>query len=474
MRFPFRLSERRLLLIFLDLLALNYALVISLAVRSDYQLSWRLISQNSLWFVLLSLLWLFIGSAFDIFDLKIASRFSTTIRPVLISALITAGIYLLIPYISPALPKSRFILFSFFILMVGLLLIGRVFYLLTFTQPFFNWRAFIIGTGPSARLIARTISESTNGIFHLAGFIQEGSVRKNPIGEVDPLDSESSDSSKIKILGNRNELLELIKKYQINTLILATEEKTDGDLLQTLMDSMELGVEIISMPILYEKLTGRVPIEHIGESWQVALPIDHSLTRQFNRFVKRVSDIVLASLGCICLAPFFPFISLAIYIESPGPIFYTQTRVGRGGKIFKAYKFRSMIPDAEKGQALWADRNDPRVTKVGRLLRKTHVDEFPQFWNILKGEMSAVGPRPERPEFVEELAREIPFYRVRHTVKPGMAGWSLVKSGYASSKEDSIVKLQYDLYYIKHWSLWFDLIILLKTIIDTLTFRGRA
>jgi lipopolysaccharide/colanic/teichoic acid biosynthesis glycosyltransferase len=185
-------------------------------------------------------------------------------------------------------------------------------------------------------------------------------------------------------------------------------------------------------------------------------------------------DIVLAAIGMMILAPLLPFIALAIYLESPGPIFYKQERVGRGGKVFWAYKFRSMVPDAEKGEAVWAKRNDPRVTRVGRLLRKTHVDEFPQFINILKGEMSAVGPRPERPEFVDELAREIPFYRIRHTVKPGMAGWGLVKQGYGASKEDAFLKLQYDLYYIKHQSIQLDIIILLKTILDTLTFRGRA
>ncbi|MDH4138598.1 MAG: sugar transferase, partial [Anaerolineae bacterium] len=140
---------------------------------------------------------------------------------------------------------------------------------------------------------------------------------------------------------------------------------------------------------------------------------------------------------------------------------------------FRVYKFRSMVPDAEKDKAVWAQENDRRVTRVGRLLRRAHVDEFPQFINILKGEMSAVGPRPERPDFVEELAREIPFYRVRHAVKPGMAGWGLVKQGYGASKEDALLKLQYDLYYIKHQSLWLDAVILLKTIVDTLTFRGR-
>jgi len=169
-----------------------------------------------------------------------------------------------------------------------------------------------------------------------------------------------------------------------------------------------------------------------------------------------------------------PFIALAIYLDSPGPIFYTQERVGTMGKIFRVYKFRSMVPDAEKErEAVWAKKGDPRVTRVGRLLRATHVDEFPQFLNILKGEMSVVGPRPERPEFVAELETEIPFYRIRYSIKPGMAGWALVRQGYGASKEDAIIKLEYDLYYIKHQSLWLDLTIVLKTIADTLTFRGR-
>ncbi|MGC8810743.1 MAG: sugar transferase, partial [bacterium] len=458
---PLDFSERRLLLILLDLCALNGALLFSLSLRKEYSLTWDIVWQHPHWFFLLSFLWLFIAFAFDAYDMKVAGDFLSITKTTVKAGLVASLIYLLIPYISPALPSSRFFLFLFLIFIIGFLLAGRYFYLLIFSQPFFNWRSLIIGTGPRAQMISRVIKENTNGQFHVVGFVQEmeKAESKNPDGEV---------------LGNSKDLINLIKKYQINTVILAGEQNANGEMLQILTDALELGIEIIPMPILYEGLTGCVPVDHIGGSWQVAMPIDHPLTNPFNRFIKRVSDIILAFLGCLCLAPFFPFIALAIYIESPGPIFYTQTRVGRGGKIFRAYKFRSMIPDAEKDRPVWADKNDPRVTRVGRILRKTHVDEFPQFWNILKGEMSAVGPRPERPEFVEELAREIPFYRVRHAVKPGMAGWGLVKYGYASSKEDSIIKLQYDLYYIKHWSLWFDLIILLKTIIDTLTFRGRA
>ena len=228
------------------------------------------------------------------------------------------------------------------------------------------------------------------------------------------------------------------------------------------------------MPVLYEQLTGRVPVEHVGSNWYVAMPIWHPGTGTLYPLLKRLMDIVLASLGLFFLGLAFPLIAAAIYLDSPGPIFYTQERVGKGGRRFRIYKFRTMVPDAEQGKAVWATTNDPRVTRVGRFLRRAHIDEFPQFLNILKGEMSAVGPRPERPEFVEELVQEIPFYRVRHAVKPGMAGWALVKYGYASSKEDALIRLQYDLYYIKHQSLWLDIVILLKTILDTITLQGRA
>lgn len=281
-------------------------------------------------------------------------------------------------------------------------------------------------------------------------------------------------SPALKVLGGRHRMAEVIAQQNITTLVLAITDEMDGELLQILIDCLALGVDIVPMPVLYERLTGRVPVEHVGNNWYAAMPILHPGTSAGWPMVKRLFDLVSAGLGAICLGVAFPFIAAAIYLDSPGPIFYTQTRVGQGGQRFKMYKFRSMAPDAEKdGQAVWAKENDERITRVGRLLRKMHVDEFPQFLNILKGEMSAVGPRPERPAFVAELAEEIPFYRVRHAVKPGMAGWGLVKQGYGSSKEDAVLKLQYDLYYIKHQSLWLDVVILLKTVLDTVTFGGR-
>lgn len=193
-----------------------------------------------------------------------------------------------------------------------------------------------------------------------------------------------------------------------------------------------------------------------------------------HRTAKRMFDLVAAGLGTLCLAIALPFIALAIYLDSPGPIFYTQERVGQGGKPFRLYKFRSMVVDAEPdGRPRWTAEHDPRITRVGRILRSAHVDEFPQFLNVLKGEMSVVGPRPERPGFVRLLARELPHYHQRHAVKPGMAGWGFVNQGYAASREDARLKLHYDLYYVHHQSVRLDALILLRTVHRAVTFRGR-
>jgi lipopolysaccharide/colanic/teichoic acid biosynthesis glycosyltransferase len=189
---------------------------------------------------------------------------------------------------------------------------------------------------------------------------------------------------------------------------------------------------------------------------------------------RRLFDILIAILGCFVVLLVSPLIWLLNRLTAPGDLFYRQERVGEAGKLFQIVKFRSMMMDAEQGTgAVWATNGDPRVTPVGRILRRMRIDEFPQFWNVLKGDMSVIGPRPERPYFVNQLSTELPFYRVRHAVKPGITGWAQVKYRYGASAEDSLVKLEYDLYYIKHQSPYVDLQILLKTIQVVLGFKGR-
>jgi exopolysaccharide biosynthesis polyprenyl glycosylphosphotransferase len=457
----------------MDFVAVNAALLFSLALRPEYRLDPQLIFTHPHWFLILGAIWFPLAYAFDCYDPRIAGRFSETAKARIKTGLIASFIYLLIPFLTPALPSSRLLFLSLPLFLVGLTIALSGIYDLARGRSLFLQRALVIGAGRAGKEIARVLREQGRGVYDIVGFVDDDQAKQGSTLRVEMLNVQLSNVQTFNVLGDRHALLDLIRKHQIKTVILAVKREVNGEFLQILTDCLELGVEIVPMPVLYEKLTGRVPIEHVGSQWHAVMPLQNPGERLLWAAAKRLMDIVLVSLGLTCLAAAMPFIAAAIYIDSPGPIFYTQMRVGKRGRVFKAYKFRSMRPDAEKGKAVWAAKNDSRVTRVGGILRKTHVDEFPQFWNILKGEMSVVGPRSERPEFVEELTREIPFYRVRHAVRPGMAGWGLVKQGYGGSKEEAVLKLQYDLYYIKHQSLWLDIVILIKTIIDTLTFRGR-
>lgn len=440
-----------------DLIAVNFGLLLGLALRPDIPFGLKAVLERPHWFLLWSFLWLVWAWALDCYEPAVKEDLWESLKRVTIALLVASVLFLLVPYITPSLPKRRFFLLLTFTPPLLSVLLGRFLLWLTLFDERTRKRVVILGTGEGARAMAEVLSRH-NKTYEPLGFIEDGS---------------GGGDKPLPVLGEKEALRDLVAEGRVDAVVLALPREPDGELLQVLTDCISMGAKVIPMPVLYERLTGRVPVEHVGGMWYVAMPLDHPLTKAINRAIKRAFDIVMASIGLAFFLPLLPFLALAIYLDSPGPIFYTQWRVGRGGRPFKLYKLRTMVPDAEKERPLWAKEKDPRVTRVGRLLRKTHLDEFPQMFNILKGDMSVVGPRPERPEFVKELTKEIPFFPLRHAVKPGMAGWGLVKYGYAASKKDSLYKLQYDLYYIKHWSLWLDITILAKTIIDTVTFRGR-
>jgi lipopolysaccharide/colanic/teichoic acid biosynthesis glycosyltransferase len=206
-------------------------------------------------------------------------------------------------------------------------------------------------------------------------------------------------------------------------------------------------------------------VQHIGKTWSVQLPLDRDATAGLNGGIKRLVDIVLGGAALLLLALCLPILVLAIRLGSRGPVLLRQPRVGHNGRVFTLYKLRTMVADAEPdGVALWAEHDDPRVTGVGKFLRRLKLDETPQFWNVLRGDMALVGPRPERPEIVDNLQQEIPFYRLRHVARPGMTGWAAIHFGYGRSVDDALVKLQYDLYYIKHQSIMLDALIMIRTL----------
>lgn len=483
---PLRLAERRLSLLAGDILALALAGMAAVAawswVRPNAAPATTLIAGWGRWLLVQGAAWLVLLAAAGGYDLRLAARPREMNRRLLGTALAFAVGYLALFFafsrppvalsadLSPlrGVPLLRVVPTFFVGLALAAELAWRNAYALLLTGKRFSRRTLVIGAGWSGETIVAALRRHGSGCHQLLGFVDDDPAKQGRV-----VAEARAGSPALRVLGDRHALRDLIAELGVSTLILAITHEMDGELLSVLVDCLALGVEIVPMPVLYEELTGRVPVEHVGESWYVALPISHPGTGTLWPLTKRLIDILLGSLGLAFLGLLLPPLALAIYLDSPGPIFYSQERVGQGGRRFRVHKLRSMVVDAEKAGAQWAGESDGRVTRVGRLLRKSHVDEFPQFWNIVKGEMSVVGPRPERPEFVAALAEEIPFYRLRHAVKPGAAGWALVKQGYSASKADALLKLQFDLYYIKHQSLLLDLTILLQTAAAMLTLKGR-
>lgn len=274
---------------------------------------------------------------------------------------------------------------------------------------------------------------------------------------------EGGHSSRIPVIGNIDDLPDILATNSSDVkpmLVLAVGEERDNNILQKISQCIGRGYDIYEILDIYEMVTGKVPVMHVHEHW---------LLRAFNkprigyRVFKRIMDVIVAVTSIVVLFPSFMIITLLIKLTSRGPILYKQCRVGRGGKEFVIYKFRTMVNDAEDNDAVWAVKDDPRITRFGRWLRKLRLDEMPQLFNVLRGEMSIIGPRPERPEFVRKLSEDIPFYNYRHIVKPGITGWAQVKYCYACSVEGSLQKLQYDLYGVRYASVEYDIEVLFRT-----------
>ncbi len=266
-------------------------------------------------------------------------------------------------------------------------------------------------------------------------------------------------------------LISLIKKHGIQLIVASRNIMEDENAVRRFYEVLPLGVSVVDFTTFYETAMEKIPVSVINESWFLINLVE--INKQIFEFSKRIFDVVFTVILGVPTIILSPFIAGLIKIESAGPIFYRQKRVGKNGKIIEIIKFRSMFKDAEKDGAQWAQTNDPRMTRVGKIIRKTRLDELPQLWNVFKGDMSFIGPRPERPEFIAELQKQIPHYAMRHLVKPGLSGWAQIKFPYGASVEDSMEKLQYDLYYIKNRSLVLDGTIALKTLATMMRHSGR-
>ena len=413
------------------------------------------------WFYLLPLAWMLLLS--DLYDSHRAASWQRTTRGVTIAALVGGLVYLLIYFASPE-PETinRRGVAAFLILIIVLTLVWRRLYIRLYQSQGFLRRVLIIGAGINGHTLGQIYQSITPAPFTLVGFID------------DDIKKHGQHCEGFPVLGDSSHLLDLVEKFNVSDLIVAITGEMLGSTFQILLDAQENGLEIARMQTVYEELLGRVPIHHLESDWVLRSFVDEVRSGGFFELGKRLLDVIGSIVGLIIFLVLFPFIGSAILIESGFPILYWQERLGRGGKEFKIVKFRTMVKDAEKdGKARMAGEKDPRVTRVGNFLRVTRLDEWPQFMNVLQGEMSLVGPRAERAEWVATFQEEIPFYRARLLVKPGITGWAQINYGYAASVEDTSVKLEYDLYYIKHRSVMMDIGIILRTFSTMVERRGR-
>lgn len=269
-------------------------------------------------------------------------------------------------------------------------------------------------------------------------------------------------------------LKSLVQEQGVSDVLVAISGDMKEETFRILLEAQEIGAEIVRMPVAYEELLGRVPVHYLEADWLLRSFVDEARANRFYQAGKRLFDLVGGLLGVAVLIVLAPFIALLIFVDSGRPIIFSQTRIGKGGKLYNIIKFRTMRKDAEKeGDPQLAKEDDKRSTRVGRFLRKTRLDEWPQFINVLRGDMSLVGPRPERPELARHFEEQIPFYRARLLEKPGITGWSQVNFGYAATIEEMGVKLEYDLYYIKRRGPVLDFVIILRTLATIFGFRGR-
>ncbi len=413
------------------------------------------------WFYLLPLVWLLL--MIDSYDLHTAANWKKTLRGIAVAPIVGLLGYSVIFTVNQDPNSLPRIGIGVFLLCASLLtLIWRAAYIRLYTSSGMMRRLLIVGAGKAGNSLADIYRKLNPPPFLLIGFIDDDPAKRG------------KSYQGFAVLGTSEKLLRIVEDYHISDVVIAISGEIKGETFQNILDVQEQGVEIIRMPILYEEMTQRVPIEHLESDWVIRSFVDQVRVSGMYELSKRLMDVAGALVGLFVFFLIFPFAALAIILESGLPIFYSQERLGKGGRVFRIYKFRSMWQNAEAdGEAKLAAVNDPRVTKVGDFLRRTRLDEMPQFISVLTGEMSLVGPRAERPELVAQFQKQIPFYRARLLVKPGLTGWAQINYGYVASVKETMIKLEYDLYYIKHRTLAMDFNIVLRTIGTVLRRTGR-
>ena len=365
---------------------------------------------------------------------------------VLIIGIINASLF----YLFHLRPYSSWVLFISSVLTLIFLTLWRFMFIYLVPAARRPIRVLLLGAGKGGARMAALLKGRPE--YQLIGFVDDDEAK------------QGSTISGLAVLGQSKDLMDIVWNSAINKIIVCISKEIRPDIFPILVEAKFKGVTIYEMPTFYETLARRIPVEQVSDIWLGYAEVSGLQKTFYNLKLKNLLDRLLAALGLLIASPVMLLTALFIKLDSKGPVLYRQKRMGLDEKDFDLFKFRSMHADAEAGGAVWAQKNDARVTRVGKIIRKTRIDELPQLWNVLKGEMSFVGPRPERPEFVHLLKKDIPYYMLRHSVKPGITGWAQVNYPYGASVKDALEKLQYDLYYIKNGSFLLDVHIMLRTV----------
>lgn len=456
----FEISERKILLRIFDLLFIGGSLYL---VSSVFNFDYFLVShEHWAWIFVLALYISIFGTVLELYDLQKSSRIETVVSTIILTTSVTVLFYLLTPFYTPSLPDNRLQIIYFYIAILLGLFVWRWAYITFISSPRFYKRVLLIGETSNIKSIVNAFNDADPN-YVIVGYINCESDKKDAVK-----------FTAVKEFSPKN-IRKVIKDEGVSEIVVASydSENITPSIYSDLISLLEKGFPIKEYTQVYEDITYRVPVQFVGKDFYKYFPFSRNNKNKLYLTYRRLFDIILSLVGLAIGVLFLPLILIGNALGNRGKLFYTQERVGKNGTPFTIYKYRSMVKNAESAGAVWASKNDSRVTPFGRFLRTSRLDEIPQFINILKGDMSMIGPRPERPVFVEELSQVIPFYETRHIVKPGLTGWAQVNARYGSSIDDSLLKLQYDLFYIKHRSFMLDINIVIKTLSTVIFFRGQ-
>ncbi|ESU26045.1 sugar transferase [Flavobacterium limnosediminis JC2902] len=453
----FEISERKILLRAFDVLLVLLTLyLLGMYLKFDY----FSISVNSYyWTFVLAFYTLFFGTVFEMYNLQVAGNQFQIIKSIILTATTTVSVYLLTPILTPPLPKNRLQIIIFYVAILSALFLWRMFYQKFLASHHFYKKVLFLADDKSVDGLVSEL-EKADPNYKVMGYLSTRESLKKQV-RLEKILPEALD--------------DFIRTNSISEIVIANKsnEEVPVEIYDKLLSFLEKGIVIREYSQVYETSTYRLPVQFTEKDFYKYFPFSRSNQNKLYKYSIRLFDVLMSLIGLTVGLLFVPFLIVGNFFANKGPLLYTQERIGKNGIPFEIYKFRSMVTNAEANGAVFATANDTRVTPFGKFLRKTRIDEFPQFINILKGDMGVIGPRPERPVFVNQIAAIMPFYQTRHVIKPGLTGWAQVKHAYGETIEDSLIKLQYDLYYIKHRSLFLDVNIVIKTLSTVLFFRGQ-